>query len=99
PDKMSAPATDAVFDAIVVGSGLTGGWAAKELTERGLKTLVLERGADLSPAQVPHAKPADPGELERLYEDEYFIQSKNYMFGEQTRHLFNNDKRYPYSRN
>jgi len=96
---MSAPATDAVFDAIVVGSGLTGGWAAKELTERGLKTLVLERGADLSPAQVPHAKPADPGELERLYEDEYFIQSKNYMFGEQTRHLFNNDKRYPYSRN
>ena len=33
------------FDAIVVGSGITGGWAAKELTERGLKTLVLEAGA------------------------------------------------------
>ena len=32
------------YDAIVVGSGMTGGWAAKELTEKGLKTLVLERG-------------------------------------------------------
>ena len=32
------------FDAIVVGSGITGGWAARELTRRGLKTLVLERG-------------------------------------------------------
>ena len=35
------------FDAIVVGSGMSGGWAAKELTEKGLKTLVLERGHDL----------------------------------------------------
>ena len=39
------------FDAIVVGSGITGGWAAKELTEKGLKTLVLERGR-----QVEHVK-------------------------------------------
>ena len=35
------------YDAIVVGSGITGGWAAKELTEKGLKTLVLERGSKL----------------------------------------------------
>ena len=35
------------FDAIVVGSGISGGWAAKELTQKGLKTLVLERGHDL----------------------------------------------------
>lgn len=35
------------FDAIVVGSGISGGWAAKELCEKGLKTLVLERGRDL----------------------------------------------------
>jgi len=32
------------FDAIVIGSGISGGWAAKELCERGLKTIVLERG-------------------------------------------------------
>ena len=35
------------FDAIVIGSGMSGGWAAKELTEKGLKTLVLERGRDV----------------------------------------------------
>ncbi|MFN5475686.1 MAG: FAD-dependent oxidoreductase, partial [Sphingobacteriales bacterium] len=36
-----------VFDAIVVGSGISGGWAAKELTEKGLKVLMLERGRDV----------------------------------------------------
>jgi choline dehydrogenase-like flavoprotein len=36
-----------IYDAIVVGSGITGGWAAKELCEKGLKTLVLERGRDV----------------------------------------------------
>ena len=35
------------FDAIVVGSGISGGWAAKELTERGLRVLMLERGKDV----------------------------------------------------
>ena len=37
------------FDAIVVGSGITGGWAAKELCEQGLKVLLLERGRAISP--------------------------------------------------
>jgi choline dehydrogenase-like flavoprotein len=35
------------FDAIVIGSGISGGWAAKELCEKGLKTLVLERGRNI----------------------------------------------------
>ena len=35
------------FDAIVIGSGMSGGWAAKEFCEKGLKTLVLERGRDV----------------------------------------------------
>ena len=38
---------DNVFDAIVIGSGISGGWAAKELTEKGLKVIMLERGKDI----------------------------------------------------
>ena len=38
---------DNTFDAIVVGSGISGGWAAKELTSKGLKTLVIERGRNV----------------------------------------------------
>lgn len=38
---------DRTYDAIVIGSGISGGWAAKELCEKGLKTLVLERGRDV----------------------------------------------------
>ena len=44
---MSNTKQDNKFDAIVIGSGISGGWAAKELTEKGLKTLVLERGRDV----------------------------------------------------
>ena len=39
------------YDAIVIGSGITGGWAAKELTEAGLETLVLEAGPDIIPSR------------------------------------------------
>ena len=47
------------YDAIVIGSGITGGWAAKELCEHGLKTLVLEAGRDIQPAQdyTEHVQP------------------------------------------
>ena len=38
---------DNVYDAIVIGSGISGGWAAKELTEKGMKTLMLERGRNI----------------------------------------------------
>jgi choline dehydrogenase-like flavoprotein len=44
PGDNTAPYT---YDAIVIGSGISGGWAAKELCEQGLKTLVLERGRDV----------------------------------------------------
>ena len=43
------------FDAIVVGSGMSGGWAAKELTEKGLKTLVLDRGRMVRHPEYPTA--------------------------------------------
>ena len=56
---------DNVYDAIVIGSGISGGWAAKELTEKGLKVLMLERGrhiehvkdyvnASKAPWEFPH---------------------------------------------
>ena len=38
---------DNTYDAIVIGSGISGGWAAKELTEKGLKVLMLERGRNI----------------------------------------------------
>ena len=47
------------YDAIVVGSGISGGWAAKELTEKGLRTIVLEAGRPIEPAvdYVEHVRP------------------------------------------
>src|ERR671919_353184 len=46
---------DHSYDAIVIGTGITGGWAAKELTEKGLKTLVLDRGRDVKHGDYPTA--------------------------------------------
>ena len=70
------------FDAIVVGSGMSGGWAAKELAERGLKVLVIERGpnvehgADYTDTQSPW----EDQNWGRVNEDEiardYFVQSR-----------------------
>jgi choline dehydrogenase-like flavoprotein len=50
------------FDAIVVGTGISGGWAAKELTEKGLKTLVLDRGRMVKHGEYPTAH-TDPWDL------------------------------------
>jgi len=94
---------DEPYDAIVVGSGITGGWAAKELCERGLRTLVIERGRHvehgkdyvtefLQPWQLAHR---GRGEQE-LYQRDYPIQSHNYAFGEATRHFFVSDREHPY---
>jgi choline dehydrogenase-like flavoprotein len=91
------------FDAIVVGSGITGGWAAKELTERGLKVLVLERGRmvrhgkdypteHIAPWEIPFG-----GKPQReLYARDYAVQGTNYAFNETSRHFWNNDRLNPY---
>ncbi|MGB4847212.1 MAG: GMC family oxidoreductase [Saprospiraceae bacterium] len=50
---------EVTYDAIVVGSGISGGWAAKELCEKGLKTLVLERGKDVKHGDYPTATMED----------------------------------------
>ena len=78
------------FDAIVVGSGITGGWAAKELTEKGLKVLMIERGR-----LVEHVKDYVT-EHKRRYREEYPIQSQHFLFNEYTEHFFVNDKDAPY---
>jgi choline dehydrogenase-like flavoprotein len=92
------------YDAIVVGSGISGGWAAKELCDRGLKVLMVERGpavrhgADYTgegkaPWDLPHGGAVDLG----LVEEQYHVQQKCYAFNEATRQFFGNDRDYPYS--
>ena len=48
PDITTDSIKKRTYDAIVIGSGASGGWAAKELSDRGLKTLVLERGREVT---------------------------------------------------
>lgn len=93
------------FDAIVVGSGVSGGWAAKELTEKGLKVLVLERGKEMPHGSgyvgehAPSWKVPYQGKKPReLYEQEYPVQSRvTHSFNETSRHFWNNDKDNPYA--
>ena len=91
------------FDAIVVGSGITGGWAAKELTEKGLKTLVLEAGRNIVPEEdyVEHVpqwemKFRGMGDRRKLAEDQP-VQSTCYACDEWSSKFFINDKEHPYT--
>lgn len=91
------------YDAIVVGSGISGGWAAKELTEKGLKTLVLERGRDVKHGDYPTAN-LETWETEgrgRLTPEEmakYPKQSRTgYTVSAASAHWFVNDLENPYS--
>jgi choline dehydrogenase-like flavoprotein len=91
------------FDAIVIGSGISGGWAAKELCEKGLKVLLLERGKPLEHQAGytnEHKMPWEhkfAGKSSRLEDEEdYKIQSKSYAFDEMTKPFYINDKENPY---
>ena len=92
-----------VYDAIVVGSGISGGWAAKELCEKGMKTLVLERGRPLehrtgyvtehkAPWEFAHRGRLNPEPLDK----DYFIQKRTGFLGEENLHFFFKDSRSPY---
>ncbi|HTS36595.1 MAG TPA: GMC family oxidoreductase [Candidatus Solibacter sp.] len=91
------------YDAIVVGSGITGGWAAKELTEKGLKTLVLEAGRPIVPEQdyiehVPVWEMKFRGlRNRRAQRDDQPIQSKCYACDEWSSQFFVSDKEHPYT--
>ena len=91
------------FDAIVIGSGITGGWAAKELTEQGLKVLMIERGRSIEhikdytteykdPWQMPYRGYGDTNLIER----DYRVQSQGRDFDEWVQHHFVNDREHPY---
>ncbi len=92
-----------MFDAIVIGSGMSGGIAAKELCERGLKTLVLERGRKLEhgasytdwmqPWDLPNANLVPEEELAR----DYPVQGKCYAMSAATKDYWVKDSEHPYS--
>jgi choline dehydrogenase-like flavoprotein len=94
---------DNTFDAIVVGSGISGGWAAKELTQRGLKTIMLERGG-----QLEHIKdyeksnrpvweyPHRGGRTQQMIAD-YPKLKRDYPLNERNLHFWASDKDCPYT--
>ncbi len=93
---------EVTYDAIVVGSGISGGWAAKELCEKGLKTLVLERGrmvrhgdyptANLEPWQLPNRDRVSAEEMKK-YEKQ---RRTGYTIRQSSKHWFVNDLENPY---
>jgi choline dehydrogenase-like flavoprotein len=98
-----AAATQNTYDAIVVGSGISGGWAAKELTDKGLRTLVLERGRDVKHGDYPTAMMESwefPGRS-RISQADLAKQEKQARTGYTTHpasaHWFVNDLENPYS--
>lgn len=90
------------YDAIVIGSGISGGWAAKELCDHGLKTLVLERGRDVEHLKDYPTANKDlwefkyRGGMSREFLKENPLISKAAGFGENTAHFFIEDKDHPY---
>lgn len=89
------------FDAIVVGSGMSGGWVAKELTERGLKVAVIERGRDISPFKdyKDHVDPWDTPNMDRKTPEDlekHPIQSNVYAFNQNTKQFWVDDRDNPY---
>jgi choline dehydrogenase-like flavoprotein len=91
------------FDAIVVGSGISGGWVAKELCERGQRVLVLERGRDVKHRTdyLDFATPWDTPNRGMVAEDEvardYPVQSTCYAFNAGTKQWWVRDSEHPYS--
>jgi len=106
PQLSERPRAERTFDAIVIGSGISGGWAAKELTERGLKTLVLERGRAVKHVQDYKTFAMNPWDFRyaggKTPQDEidkhYFKQNRTgYTVNDQWNHWFVKDDEHPYT--
>ena len=91
-----------MFDAIVIGSGMSGGWAAKEFCEKGLKTLLLERGRDVKHLKDYPTTNMMPWEFKHRGQVPYEIAKDNpvitrcYAFKEDAMHFFVKDTEHPY---
>ncbi|MBC8034283.1 MAG: GMC family oxidoreductase [Chitinophagaceae bacterium] len=96
------PTESNTFDVIVIGSGMSGGWAAKEFTGKGLKTLVLERGRNVEhlkdypttnkyPWEFPHH-----GQVPLAIQEENPVISRCYAYREDAMHFFVKDTEHPY---
>jgi choline dehydrogenase-like flavoprotein len=91
------------YDAIVVGSGISGGWAAKELTEKGLRVLLLERGRNVehikdyvNATKPPWAYPHRGGRTKAMEQD-YSVLKRDYPLNEKNLSFWVNDKESPYT--
>lgn len=90
------------YDAIVIGSGISGGWAAKELTEKGLKTILLERGRSVEHIVDYPTMMSYPWDLEHrntvpaALKEQYKIPSPHYIFSEATLHFLVKDAEQEY---
>ena len=93
---------DNVYDAIVIGSGISGGWAAKELTEKGLKTIMLERGHNVehikdytSATKDPWEFPHRGGRTQEMIEN-YPVLKRDYPLNEKNLSFWTNEQDSPY---
>ncbi len=90
------------FDVIVIGSGISGGWAVKEFTEKGFKTLLIERGRMVKHIKDYPTANLDPWEMEHRGQKtkhdltENPLISKHYAYGEATKHFYVQDKEQEY---
>lgn len=94
---------DNTYDAIVIGSGISGGWAAKELTEKGLKTIMLERGRDIEHVKdyVNATKgvwefPHRGGRTQKMIED-YPVLKRDYPLNETNLGYWTDEQKSPYT--
>ena len=98
---MSATTTN-TYDAIVIGSGISGGWAAKELTQKGLKTIMLERGRDIvhvkdyvNATKAPWEYPHRGGHTTQMEKD-YPVLKRDYPLNETNLDYWVDEKESPY---
>ncbi|WP_121810671.1 GMC oxidoreductase [Mucilaginibacter kameinonensis] len=91
------------YDAIVIGSGISGGWAAKELTQKGLKTIMLERGRNIehikdyvNATKDPWEFPHRGGRTQKMIED-YPVLKRDYPLNETNLDYWASDKDSPYT--